>query len=108
MAMETSDPEAINVTSRLPSAPARAYPPFALKFSSVCSVRRHGRPWRERESTEGVEDVVSASPQHSAVSIISHGRYTFKFGIARKLERCSTGWCVGPSSPKPMESCVIT
>ena len=28
--------------------------------------------------------------------------------MARRLARCSTGWCVGPSSPRPMESCVST
>src|ERR1700747_891387 len=25
------------------------------------------------------------------------------FGMARKPASCSTGWCVGPSSPKPIE-----
>ena len=30
------------------------------------------------------------------------------FGIARRLAKCSTGWCVGPSSPRPIESCVAT
>jgi hypothetical protein len=28
------------------------------------------------------------------------------FGIARSAASCSMGWCVGPSSPKPIESCV--
>ena len=28
--------------------------------------------------------------------------------IRRRLATCSTGWCVGPSSPRPMESCVNT
>ena len=30
------------------------------------------------------------------------------FGIRRRLETCSTDWCVGPSSPRPIESCVNT
>ena len=30
------------------------------------------------------------------------------FGIMRSVGICSTGWCVGPSSPRPMESCVST
>src|SRR5699024_12402915 len=30
----------------------------------------------------------------------------FRSGIARSAERCSIGWCVGPSSPRPIESCV--
>ena len=29
-------------------------------------------------------------------------------GMARKDARCSTGWWVGPSSPRPIESWVIT
>jgi hypothetical protein len=29
-------------------------------------------------------------------------------GVARSMARCSTGWCVGPSSPSPMLSWVIT
>ena len=29
-------------------------------------------------------------------------------GMARREATCSTGWCVGPSSPTPMESCVKT
>ena len=50
----------------------------------------------------------SASSQHSAVSTASAGRNTSMFGIARRLARCSTGWCVGPSSPSPIESWVAT
>ena len=42
--------------------------------------------------------------QHSAVSIASHGLKTFKFGITLKEDKCSIGWCVGPSSPNPIES----
>ena len=28
--------------------------------------------------------------------------------MARSDASCSTGWCVGPSSPTPIESCVKT
>ena len=28
------------------------------------------------------------------------------FGMARSEASCSIGWCVGPSSPSPIESCV--
>jgi hypothetical protein len=31
---------------------------------------------------------------------------TSRPGIARSDASCSTGWCVGPSSPTPIESCV--
>ena len=29
-------------------------------------------------------------------------------GMARSEASCSTGWCVGPSSPSPIASCVKT
>ena len=56
----------------------------------------------------GASRCSSASCQHSTVSTASHGRNTSRFGIARSAARCSTGWWVGPSSPSPIESCVIT
>ena len=28
--------------------------------------------------------------------------------MARSVASCSIGWCVGPSSPTPIESCVKT
>ena len=40
------------------------------------------------------------------VSTASHGRQTCMFGIMRKVGICSTAWCVGPSSPSPIESWV--
>jgi hypothetical protein len=49
-----------------------------------------------------------AISQASAVSTASAGRSTSTLGMARKLARCSTGWCVGPSSPSPIESWVRT
>jgi transketolase len=36
----------------------------------------------------------------------SAGRTTRSPGMARSEARCSIGWCVGPSSPTPTESCV--
>ena len=44
------------------------------------------------------------SRQAAATSFASQGRITFRPGIARSEARCSTGWCVGPSSPSPIES----
>ena len=49
-----------------------------------------------KEAMRGKDVVLSAlSFQHNPA-----------VGIARSAARCSTDWCVGPSSPKPMESCV--
>ena len=44
----------------------------------------------------------------AAVSLASAGRTTSRPGIARSAARCSIGWWVGPSSPRPMESWVQT
>ena len=41
-------------------------------------------------------------------SLASAGRRTSSPGIARSEASCSIGWWVGPSSPSPMESWVIT
>ena len=41
---------------------------------------------------------------HYIVSILSAGLKIFKFGIDLNPDSCSTGWWVGPSSPKPIES----
>ena len=38
----------------------------------------------------------------------SAGRITHRSGTARKPARCSIGWWVGPSSPSPIESWVMT
>jgi hypothetical protein len=46
------------------------------------------------------------SRQASATSFASPGRMVISPGVARKPARCSIGWCVGPSSPTPIESCV--
>ena len=60
------------------------------------------------DKTLGVFSFFKACSQHSIVSILSAGLKIFKFGIDLKPLNCSTGWWVGPSSPRPIESCVIT
>ena len=54
----------------------------------------------------GCSVCASANSQASAVSLASAGRSASRLGIARSAASCSTGWCVGPSSPRPIESCV--
>ena len=46
--------------------------------------------------------------QAAATSLASPGRTTSRPGMARSEASCSTGWWVGPSSPRPIESCVQT
>ena len=107
-ASETSDPEAINITCRFPSASAKIYAPFEDKFADVYFVLNVGSPCLVSASTEGVFFERKAISQASAVSTLSAGRITKVLGVERLIAKCSTGWWVGPSSPKPMLSCVIT
>jgi hypothetical protein len=65
-------------------------------------------PWRLRAKATGVCVWVSAKRQASAVSFAPAGRIMYRFGVARRWASCSIGWCVGPSSPSPIESCVNT
>ena len=64
--------------------------------------------WRDSSSAVGPPSRSMAAVQATAVSTASHGRQTSRFGMRRRLAACSTGWCVGPSSPRPIESCVST
>ena len=48
----------------------------------------------------------NTASQATAVSTRSAGRQTCILGVMRNMAACSMGWCVGPSSPKPIESCV--
>ncbi len=50
----------------------------------------------------------TAARSAATVSLASAGRMTCSWGIARSVASCSTGWCVGPSSPTPTESWVKT
>ena len=70
------------------------------RTGTFCRVRtdRSGRWWR----------LVQDGAPGQAVSLASAGRTTASRGIARSAARCSTGWWVGPSSPRPIESCVQT
>ena len=63
---------------------------------------------RLRISAVGTELAPSSQCQARSVSWTSAGRITSRFGIARSEARCSIGWCVGPSSPTPIESWVKT
>ena len=62
--------------------------------------------WRVSTSSVGPLVCSMAAHQATAVSTASAGRHSVRFGISRRLLRCSIGWWVGPSSPRPMESWV--
>jgi hypothetical protein len=63
---------------------------------------------RVSTSSTGQSRVSTATFHATAVSFASQGRITMTFGIARRFASCSTGWCVGPSSPSAMLSWVKT
>ena len=63
---------------------------------------------RQREHGRARRSGAARSRQASAVSLEPAGRTTSRFGVARSVASCSIGWCVGPSSPRPIESCVKT
>jgi hypothetical protein len=64
-----------------------------------------GTFWRVRRMATG-PSVSKVLRQAIEVSLASAGRITVRFGITRRAMKCSTGWWVGPSSPKPTESWV--
>ena len=77
-------------------------------LTGVAAQGRNGPGATGRRTDGGASGVRSAISQHSSVSIASAGRNTCRPGIARRLARCSIGWWVGPSSPRPIESWVST
>jgi hypothetical protein len=68
----------------------------------------YGRLWRDSSSAVGRSRLSIAAAHAASVSTVSHGRQTSRFGIRRSDAACSIDWCVGPSSPRPIESCVKT
>ena len=96
--------------------------PLAIRISVGLAVRRHRTARRRRAASRrrrrSACDRASARPagvstsatgpiarldarpaRRPRVSLASQGRITSRFGIARSAASCSTGWCVGPSSP---------
>ncbi len=63
--------------------------------------------WRDSTSAVGPSWSIAARTA-ALVSLASAGRITCRPGMQRSVARCSTGWCVGPSSPTPTESWVQT
>ena len=82
----------------------------AAAIPAICARVRctNGRFWRDSSSAPGRRLRSIAQAQATAVSTVSHGRQTSSFGMSRSAAACSTDWCVGPSSPRPIESCVKT
>jgi hypothetical protein len=62
---------------------------------------------RQQQRAWAVAAVAARGPGRGGLGA-SQGRQTSSPGIRRRLAACSTGWCVGPSSPRPMLSCVNT
>lgn len=104
-AKDSSAPTPINVISALPSAgSSRTYAPNFTPSRRVCL--SCGTAWREVEMIVDVFFASMAVIHAPAVSSLSLGRMYSRFGMARKRAAFSIGWCVGPSSPMPIESWV--
>ena len=64
--------------------------------------------WRDSAISAGACVLRSAAQYAADVSLPSAGRHRYMLGVVRRDSMISTGWWVGPSSPKPMESWVAT
>ena len=109
-ASPTSEPVAISVTASRRRGLAQHVARRAAASRGAKSAGRSSTAvfWRQSAISVGPSLRSSASPHAAAVSRPSAGRTTSRLGIARSAARCSTGWCVGPSSPTKMQSCVNT
>ena len=80
----------------------------AARHPGGVGVRLHGQVLaRERHGDGRVEVLEDHAPGGRGLVGVA-GRMTVRPGIARSAARCSTGWCVGPSSPSATESWVYT
>ena len=68
-----------------------SYAPKLLKFLLSKTVLSWFKFCLVNEITLGLFLQVNAISQHSIVSVESHGRKTFKFGIDLRLLKCSIG-----------------
>ena len=76
------------------------YAPRSAPSAGATSERSSvGTFWRVSASATGPPSRSSAIRHAIEVSFASPGRTYQRFGIARSAMWCSTGWCVGPSSP---------
>jgi hypothetical protein len=109
IATPTSEPVAISVIASRASLSRSTDAPRRRSAASNDAGRSSaGSVWRESAKSVGPSARSSATPNAAAVSSPSAGRITSRFGMSRSADRCSTAWCVGPSSPRKMLSCVYT
>ena len=104
-AMATSEPEANSDTCAraLGGVTARRRRVAQTVFRRVAGAQlRQVLPGQRQHATArcGLRARAPSIPPSRSVSA---GRNTSRLGIARSAARCSTGWWVGPSSPRPIE-----
>ena len=102
----TSEPEAKIVTLARHRRRACKRPSREVLLRCV-SVRTVVRFWRVSASTDGWSLLFMAICQHSAVSDRVGRAEDPQVRNGAQPAICSTGWWVGPSSPTPIESCVM-
>merc|ERR1719261_1275695 len=102
----TSEPVATITSSAAVLALSSTYAPLATASTELLAW--FGMPWRDSASTEGASALATAHAKEPDTSLPSQGLKTYMLGMARRDSSISTGWWVGPSSPRPMESWVMT
>ena len=87
---------------------ARVWRKHALKPHRVEGYMASNDPDFEKKAADIIGLYLNPPEQAIVLSKRQPGRITVRFGIARSAARCASGWCVGPSSPRPIESWVKT
>ena len=98
----TSEPVAISVTSRGRPHRAGHRRPCAVRFSPASVAHQRQVLPATAPAASACRSRSSRSPRPRRFPPRRRGADTVRFGMARSEARCSTGWCVGPSSPRPM------
>mmetsp|Transcript_52932 Transcript_52932/g.137943 ORF Transcript_52932/g.137943 Transcript_52932/m.137943 type:complete len:225 (+) Transcript_52932:281-955(+) len=103
----TSLPVAMRINSNGSSVSLRMYAPLDRPLAGANTERSSvGNAWRDKTTAAGSCVRVMITFHISSTSLASQGRNVNKPGTERNAARCSIGWCVGPSSPTPIESWV--
>ena len=85
--------------------PARKRPSATTGFRRCACRARSAHPGAKSAIRRRDGDHLCSSASSQAfgrLHAVGGADDTFRLGMARSAARCSTGWCVGPSSPRPM------
>ena len=111
IASSTSEPVAIRMILRATiSAFQSAARSRRLPIAAICASARseNGRFWRLKIRHDGPCDARPPGSRPPPIRPCRTDAIRRRCGIRRRLATCSIDWWVGPSSPRPIESCVNT